>query len=156
MSKKNKIEVYGEEVREIMKEIPGSLLRFGLTIIFLIFASFIIGSYFFKFREVVSAPLIITTSNPPAPIICKVSGRINKWFIVDGQLVDKGDDIALINNAALYTDFNRLKGIINSLDSNKIIDSFDTFNLPEKLVLGELNRIDTTNFTVIWKAIKVI
>jgi HlyD family secretion protein len=85
VAKKQNIEIHNEDVREIMQEIPGSLLRWGLTVIFLIFASIIVGSYFFTFKEVVSAPLVITTTNPPAPIICKASGRIYKWFVIDGQ-----------------------------------------------------------------------
>jgi len=72
VSRKQNIEIHNEEVREIMKEIPGSIIRWGLAIIFLIFVSIIIGSYFFQFKEIVSAPLIITTTNPPAPIIAKL------------------------------------------------------------------------------------
>src|SRR5210317_163546 len=99
MSKKHNIEIHNEEVREVMKEIPGSIIRWGLTIIFLIFASIIIGSYFFQFKEIVSAPLVITTSNPPAPIISKASGRIRHWFVSDGQIVETEDNIALIKNS---------------------------------------------------------
>jgi len=141
MTKKQNIEIHTEEVREIMKEIPGSILRWGLTVIFLIFASIIIGSYFFTFKEVVSVPLIITTTNPPAPIICKVSGKINKWFVTDGQLVRKGDDIALISNGTNLHDFRKLKEIINFLNYKNIQSSMDTTNLPEKLVLGDLQDL---------------
>lgn len=141
VEKRQNIEIYNEDVREIMKEIPGSLLRWGLTVIFFIFDSIIIGSYFFTFKEVVSAPLVITTANPPAPIICKVSGRINKWFATDGQFVQKGDDIALINNATNLKDFKTLKEIINFLDLKNIQSAMATINLPEKLILGELQDL---------------
>ena len=93
MAKKQNIEIHNEEVREIMKEIPGILIRWGLAIIFSIFAAIMVGSYFFQFKEIVSAPLIITTSNPPAPIISKATGRISHWFVVDGQILKKGDNI---------------------------------------------------------------
>ena len=138
MPKKNNIEIYNEEVREIMKEIPGSIIRWGLTIIFLIFGSIIIGSYFFQFKEIVSAPLIITTTNPPAPIISKASGRIARWFVSDGQIVEKGDNIALIKNSTNLEDFYHAEDIIFHFDSTNIRESFDKFILPEKLVLGEL------------------
>jgi len=141
MSKKQNIEIHNEEVREIMKEIPGSLLHWGLTVIFLIFASIIVGSYFFKFKEVVSAPLVITTSNPPAPIICKVSGRIHKWFVSDQQWIQKGDEIALINNTTNLQDFREAKELIKFLDSSNIQKSINTIKLPEKLILGELQDL---------------
>ncbi len=154
MSKKQNIEIHNEEVREIMKEIPGSIIRWGLAIIFLIFISIIIGSYFFQFKEIVSAPLVITTTNPPASIISKASGRITRWFVSDGQLVKKGDYIALIKNSTNLEDFYQAEEIILYLDSTEIEDNLE-FPMPEKLILGELqdmynqlynNRMNYNNY----------
>jgi multidrug resistance efflux pump len=141
MQKKQTIEIHNEEVREIMKEIPGSLIRWGLAIIFMIFVSIIIGSYFFQFKEIVSAPLIITTTNPPAPIISKASGRITNLFVSDGQTVEGGDNIALIKNSTNIEDFYRAENIVLQLDSLKIKNNLDKVVLPEKLALGELQDI---------------
>jgi multidrug efflux pump subunit AcrA (membrane-fusion protein) len=140
MTKKQNIEIYNEEVREIMKEIPGSLLRWGATVIFLIFASIIIGSYFFTFKEIVSAPLIITTTNPPAPLISKASGRIERWFVSDGTMVNRDDNVALIENTASLKDIFRLQDILNELDSSET-SGILAFELPENLLLGELQEL---------------
>jgi multidrug resistance efflux pump len=139
--KGSSIEIHNEEVREIMKEIPGSIIRWGLAIIFMIFVSIIIGSYYFQFKEIVSAPLVITTSNPPAPIISKASGRITHWFVSDGQKVEGGDNIALIKNSTNIEDFYRAENIVLQLDSLKIKDNLDKAVLPEKLELGELQDV---------------
>lgn len=141
MANKQNIEIHNEEVREIMKEIPSSIIRRGLAIIFLIFVSIIIGSYFFQFKEIVSAPLVITTTNPPAPIICKASGRITRWFVSDGQRIERGDNIALIKNSTNIEDFYWAENIVLQMDSLKIKDNLDKVVLPEKLVLGELQDI---------------
>ena len=140
MTKKQNIEIYNEEVREIMKEIPGSLLRWGATVIFLIFASIIIGSYFFTFKEIISAPLVITTTNPPAPLISKTSGRIARWFVSDGQIVNRDDNVALIENTASLKDIFRLQDILNELDSSET-SGILAFELPENLLLGELQEL---------------
>jgi multidrug efflux pump subunit AcrA (membrane-fusion protein) len=140
MAKRHNIEINNEEVREIMKEIPGSIIHWGLTVIFLIFASIIVGSYFFKFREIVTAPLIITTTNPPAPIICKASGRIERWFVSDGLVLDKGENIALIQNSTDLEDFQKAEQTINLIDPDDIRSYPDIVELPEKLVLGELQE----------------
>jgi multidrug resistance efflux pump len=140
MTKKQNIEIYNEEVREIMKEIPGSLLRWGATVIFLIFASIIIGSYFFTFKEIVSAPLIITTTNPPAPLISKASGRIERWFVSDGTMVNRDDNVALIENTASLKDIFRVQDILNELDSSET-SGILAFELPENLLLGELQEL---------------
>jgi multidrug resistance efflux pump len=140
LKKNQNIEIYNEEVQEIMKDIPGSLLRWGLSIIFLIFASIIVGSYFFTFSEVVSAPLIITTTNPPAPLICKSSGRITTWFASDGEIVKKGDVIALINNTARLEDIMYLEEALYVHDTigRIIINSGEVFR--ENLSLGDLQE----------------
>lgn len=143
MAKKIDIEIHNEDVREIMKEIPGSLIRWGLTIIFLVCASIFIGSYFFTFKEIITAPMIITTTNPPAPIISKVSGRIGNWYISDGQKVNKGDNIALIQNSANIDDINEALEIIYLLDTQQLNNDLFITDLPEDLSLGELQ--DTYN-----------
>jgi multidrug resistance efflux pump len=143
MVRKQNIELHNEEVREIMQEIPGSLIRWGLTIIFLVFASIIAGSYFFKFKEIVSAPLVITTSSPPAPIIAKTSGRITRWFVADGQKVKVGNVIALIDNPASLEDFYKVEELVFLLDTLNYREHFKRINLPAKPVLGELQ--DTYN-----------
>ena len=143
MPKKQTIELHNEEVREIMQEIPGRLIRWGLAIIFIVFASVIAGSYFFKFKEIVSAPLVITTSSPPAPIITKTSGRIARWFVAGGQQVKTGDAIALINNPASLRDFYQVEELVFRLDTMNYHEQFSLINLPLKPVLGELQ--DTYN-----------
>ena len=137
MPKKRYIEIHNEEVREIMQEIPGRLLRWGLTIIFLIFASIIVGSYFFTFKEIVSAPLIITTTNPPAPIIAKSSGRIARWFVSDGQQIKQGEEVALIKNSISLADFRHAEKVLAQIDTTEVKSSLDIV-LPGNLMLGEL------------------
>ncbi len=138
--KGTRIEIHNEEVREIMKEIPGSLIRWGLTVIFLIFVSIIVGSYFFTFKEVVSAPLIITTTNPPAPLVSRTSGRIAHWFVSDGQKIYKGNNIVLIENTAKLEDIFMLNNLIDLLDSAETLN-VTTFELPENLILGDLQEL---------------
>jgi multidrug resistance efflux pump len=140
--KENKtIEIHSEEVQDIMGRIPGSLLRWGLTLIFFIFLMMIAGSYFFVFNEVVSAPMVITTSNPPAPLIAKTSGRIAKWYVSDGQTVKKGDYIALINNPAQINDVLKLEQIVDSSNFTVSAKMAEECQLPDNLVLGEMQEL---------------
>ncbi|WP_319591760.1 HlyD family efflux transporter periplasmic adaptor subunit [uncultured Draconibacterium sp.] len=136
MKKKQNIEIHNEEVREIMQQIPGRILRWGLAVIFLIFISIILGSYFFTFNEIVSAPLIITTTNPPAPLITKTSGRIKHWFVSDGDIVHKGDKIALIFNSSNIEDVVVADSLVNKLEIN--LHKWIDLSLQDNLVLGEI------------------
>ncbi|TSA31057.1 MAG: HlyD family efflux transporter periplasmic adaptor subunit [Porphyromonadaceae bacterium] len=138
MTKKSNIEIHNEEVREIMGEIPGLIIKWGLTVVFSIIFIIIVGSYFFKYPKVVSAPMTIITSNPPASLISKSSGRIASWFIHDGQMVNQGDKVAIIKNTAEYEDVLYLSGLLNNIDTTNIKAWITKVQLPEKLVLGEL------------------
>ena len=137
LAKRQNIEIYNEEVKEIMQQIPGSLLRWGLTIIFLIFLSIIVCSYFLKYKEIVMAPLVITTTNPPAPIIAKSSGRIAHWFVSDGVQIKEGDEIAIIENSTNLIDFRLAEKVLDQIDSTKV-ESCLSVMLPRDLMLGEL------------------
>lgn len=141
MEENKNIEIHSEEVQDIMGQIPGSLLRWGLTVIFSVFLMMIAGSYFFKFNEMVSAPMVITTSSPPAPLIAKTSGRISKWYITDGQTVTQGSPVALINNPAKLSDVIELEQVIGSI-SGTIFKQMDvTTTLPVDLELGDMQEL---------------
>lgn len=141
MEENKNIEIHSEEVQDIMGSIPGSLLRWGLTVIFSVFLIMIVGSYFFRFNEVVSAPMVITTSNPPAPLVAKTSGRISKWYISDGQKVKKGDYIALINNPARIDDVLELEQIVDSFNFTISAKMAEECQLPDNLVLGDMQEL---------------
>lgn len=140
MPQVDQIEQHSEEVQDIMGRIPGSLIRWGLTVIFLIFLMIAVGSYFLKFKEIVSSPMVITTTNPPAPLICKASGRIARWFVTDGQKVNEGESIALIKNSTALEDMVLIEKIILKLDSSTIRSQVKQFLLPEKQILGDLQE----------------
>ncbi len=111
-----KIELHSEPVREIMTEIPGWILRWGLTVLFSIVVLLVLGAYLIKYPETVSAPVFITTTNAPAAMICKVSGKIDRLYAKEGQQVTKGYLIAVIENTANYEHYCLLKKEMEGTD----------------------------------------
>jgi HlyD family secretion protein len=89
---------------------------------------------------VVSAPLIITTTNPPAPLICKSSGRISRWFAGDGFSVENGDYIALISNRANLEDVIYLEKKLWETDTVDWLSLISGVTFRNNLVLGELQE----------------
>lgn len=94
--------LHSEEVQEIMGRIPGWILRWGLTLIFGIMALLLIGSYFFKYPEVVSCPVVITTVNSPLELYAGIGGRIERICVKENERVEKGTLVAVINSTADY------------------------------------------------------
>lgn len=139
IGQKIKLETHSEEVQEIMGYIPSWIVRWGITFFFFIFLSIAVGSYFFKYPAVVSSPFILTTINPPAPVISKKGGRIDQWYVSDGQDVEPGTVIALLENAANYNHLELLNNILVGLERNwqKEVKSID---LPGNLSLGVLQN----------------
>jgi multidrug resistance efflux pump len=137
----NGIEIYSEEVQDILGPIPGRLINWGATIIFSIFLMLITGSYFFTFNEVISAPMVITTSSPPAPLIAKTSGRISKLYVIDGQTVTTGSCVALINNPAQVADVMELEQVISSINGKILTEMVVKTALPDNLMLGDMQEL---------------
>ena len=141
MPDKYDLEPRSEEVEEIMSFIPNRVIRWGLTVIFAVFASLLIGSYCFKSPEIIIAPMILTTKNPPVSLISKSTGKIDRLFAVDGQIIIEKENIALINNPTDYAHFLILKKEL--ADCSRIVDwdnQVFAFDLSDHLTLGELQE----------------
>lgn len=99
---------YSTEAQEILGKIPSWIVRWGVTVIFVIFAGILLGCYFIKYPDTVEAPVIITTVNPPADLVARYDGLIDSIYAQDGQQVDKGALVAVLRNAADWRDVKTL------------------------------------------------
>ena len=139
MPEKINIHPHSEEVQDIMSFIPNRIIQYGLTIIFTIFAMLVIGSYYYKSPEIIRAPMVLTTKNPPVSLISKSTGKIDRLFAADGQNVSEKGNIALINNP---TDFSHYLILKKELADCFLISEWDKqvveVGLSEHLTLGEL------------------
>lgn len=131
----DKIELRSEEVQEILGRPPHWMISSGISVIFIVILAIFIGSYFFKYPDVLNATIVVTTENLPAGVVARTSGRIDTLFVKEKQKVIKGDVLALITNTASYTDIFKLKSVISKFN----ISDLSTFNLIEdNLQLGEV------------------
>lgn len=129
------IELRSEEVQEVLGSVPGWILRKGITLLACIVVVLFVGSWLFKYPEIISTPMILTTVTPPASIVAKISGKIVLLQIKDQQIVRTGDCLALLENPASYKDILFLK-----LELNKVllaVNNEHAYNLLRKeLKLG--------------------
>ncbi len=107
--KYKKIELRSEEVQEIMGEVPSWVLRNGITAVFLIIISLLIGSYFFKYPDVIQAEIIITAAEPPVNIIAHSTGKIDTLFVKNKEHVSSNTPLGVIQNTANTMDVLKLK-----------------------------------------------
>jgi multidrug resistance efflux pump len=115
-----KIELQSNEVEDMLGNVPGWITRNGSILFLFLLALLIFGSWVFKYPDIKSASILVTSENPAADVEARSSGNIADLFVVDNEVVQAGDVLAMIENPALYTDMNELKAGIGFLDSISI------------------------------------
>jgi len=138
-----KVELRSEEVQEVLGSVPSWILRRGITLLGCIVLMLIVGSWLFKYPEIISAPLVLTTATPPAGIVAKTSGKLSVLQVKDQQTVREGDCLALIENPARYSDILFLK-----FELSKIllaVKGEHIYSIPRKdLRLGDIQSAYST------------
>ncbi|GHV25295.1 hemolysin [Bacteroidia bacterium] len=146
-SEEENIELRSEEFQEVLGSVPSWILRWGITVLAVIVVILLVGSAVFKYPDVISAPLILTGTTPPAAIVAHTSGKLNELYVVDNQTVTAGDYLAVIDNPAQTADILTLKNYLNQLN----IES-DTLTLPDKeLKLGSLQNLYSAFYTTLFE-----
>ncbi|MQY79092.1 MAG: HlyD family efflux transporter periplasmic adaptor subunit [Bacteroidetes bacterium] len=135
----HKVEIRSEEVQEIMGHTPRWIIRWGITLVFVIIAGILAGSWFFKYPDVIPSRIIITTEYPPATVVAKASGKLQAFFVSDKQVVTRNQPLAVIENPARYQEIFQLKDKLNEFQEF-IIDFNTTKNIDfeNNLSLGEV------------------
>lgn len=121
LEKIDNIELRSDEIKDILTRPPHSLVRYGTTVICLILFLFLVGSFFFRYPDIIQGGVIITTENPPAWIVSKATGRIKELYITDKNNVNQGDLIAVIDNPAVTDDVKMVKKLL--IEKTQISDS---------------------------------
>lgn len=133
-----KIELRCEEVQEILTRPPHALIRWGITVFFVVLALFFIGGCFFKYPDVIMAEITITTEHPPVWIVARGSGKIKEVYRQDRDSVRAETIIAVLENPAKTDDVLLLK---KELASFHPADScICNHRFPERLALGSVQN----------------
>jgi len=153
--KQNIIELHSEEMNDILTRPPHILVRSGTVVICTIIFFVLTGSFFFKYPDIVTGEIVITTQNPPVWLVAKASGKIKELNYTDKSNVLENKIIAVIENPATTDDVLKIKSLLTQC---LITDS--SFHIPAELFcnkyeLGDMqnlfsaflkSRVDYTNF----------
>ncbi len=127
--------IYSDPVKEIMGRPPGSILRWGTIVMFLIFIVFILFAWLIRYPDTIPSPVEITTTNPPVTMVSKKTGHIVKLEVNDRDTVAVGQLLAVIETAASLEEIYLLKQIIDTLRNPLALSFQSLYNFTE---LGEL------------------
>lgn len=133
------IDLLSEEVQEIMSEIPSWILRYGITILFIIILVLLVGSWFYKYPDIIKVNITLTSTNPPASIISQSTGNIDTLFVKDNENVKAQTPLAVIQNSAKTEDVQKLIYLMREWCKNGYsIDMVEKFIYGRPLSLGDI------------------
>ena len=116
---------------------PRKLVAWGTTVLFIIFALFIIASWFIKYPDTVPAQIEITTRRPPVIITARASGRIIEMNVSERDTVKAGIVMAVIESSARPREIFDLEIWI---EENATSDTVNPIKLPALNGLGEVQQ----------------
>lgn len=129
---------YSAEVQDILGHIPNWIIRWGITLIALILVVFLIASWIFKYPDMITAEVIVSGENPPAPVMARVEGRLRQLLVEDGRMVAAGAPLAVLENPAVSDDAFGLQKRLADLPSDWIVtpEVLTDSDFPRKPTLG--------------------
>lgn len=153
---KNNIELRNDEVRDILQKMPHWTIRWGITIISVSMVLLLVFSYLYRYPDLIRADVVISSTNPPAQLKARATGKISELKIADGDVVMAGQLLASIENSANNNDVLKLDSILNSnAAAVQSLQGLEKVLFPSSLKLGEVqvpfsefiqNRNDLLNF----------
>ncbi|AUC76477.1 HlyD family secretion protein [Olleya sp. Bg11-27] len=131
------LNIYSEEVKDVLSTPPRALFRWGNTILLIFIVIILFLSWLIKYPDIISAQAIVTTEIPPQKEYARVTGKIKSLFVENYQEVKEGTHLALIENTANYKDVIYLKSILDTLKVSSSNFYFPLDSLP-MLFLGTI------------------
>ena len=136
---KNKIELRNNEIDELLGVVPSWLTRWGITVFFGIICVAVLFCCYFKYPEIITAPIVITTEHPAVWAISKNSGKIDTILVRNNDYVNSNQILAVIDNPCNFNDLLRLKEYLISIEYFvKTLDINSLKYCTYKLELAEL------------------
>ncbi|MDX2248100.1 MAG: HlyD family efflux transporter periplasmic adaptor subunit [Bacteroidia bacterium] len=118
------IELYSEEVQEIMGTIPPWIIRRGMVVMLVLVFGLLALSALVHYPDMISARITLTTTSPPIRIFARANGKITQLLVENQAIVSEGTYLAVIENAANTASVFALEKLLNKglADHTKITE----------------------------------
>lgn len=131
MEKTKEINLRSEEINELLGTPPRWIVRSGIGVIFVVVLGLLVGSAFFQYPEIVTAPVVVSTENPPSMVVARIGGKLANLLVADGATVSAGDTLAVVQNPASLADVGLLQRSLAAASRTSLL--LDTLNFPSDL-----------------------
>ena len=94
------IELRSEEIQEIVSYVPHWIVRWGITVFFLVLMLLLTASWIIHYPDLVKAPFRLTSLNAPKSVNSKIDGKLIKLLVQNKSLVQQGQILAYLESTA--------------------------------------------------------
>jgi len=132
-------DIRSDEMTEIIGKMPHWIIRRGITIIAFLCLLLLTGAYFFKYPDIITAKVTISSGNPPVKLVARNSLPIQAIFVKNNEAVKKGQALCVFTNAARYEEVMQVETVVTRLDTSLYLPlAIQATVLPSNVQLGEL------------------
>ncbi len=128
-----------EPVEDLMGREPAWLVRFGVSLVFMIFALLVALTWWLQYPQTLEADITLSSERPPAEVAAKTDGVMIQLFVHDHDQVTAGVPLALLDNTA---DFQAVRALTAQLQQfSPFFDNplaFEDISWKKEAQLGDL------------------
>lgn len=129
MRKRKEIELHSEEVNDILSRPPKWIISWGVSLIFTIVVILVTGSVFFRYPEIITAPITVSSGNMPVRLKARINGKLVSLLVKDSANVVPNEPVAILETTTSYEDFILLENSCNVFKEAFRKDSIPKQNL---------------------------
>ena len=137
------IELRSDEVQEILSFIPHWIIRWGITTILGIVGLLIAFAYLYKYPDVIPGRITLTSEVAPKEVVIRKGGNIVHLPFGNGNQVQKGQLLAVIESTTDTAAVRKLKAEIAPLQTDDIASVVKNMAPVPIARLGELQTVYT-------------
>ena len=125
------------ELEAIIGHLPSWSMRWGISVLFACMILLLSISWFVNYPDIVEAPVVFTTQNPPIRLVAGASAEIVSLKTTNGAMVGKGEVLGVLNNPANSEHVIQLDQFLKELSQNDP-STYLSIYLPIDFKLGSL------------------
>lgn len=136
-------ELHSEEIHEIISKPPRWVVRWGITLLFILFIFLFLGTWLIRYPDVIVVPFTLSVIDAPRAVVVRVDGKLAKILVRDGQKVKEGQPLAYAESTGEPEQILRLSSSIRTIKQAihkgnwHYITDFEVKSYP---VLGEVQH----------------
>jgi HlyD family secretion protein len=127
-----------QELEEFIDNVPGWLLRSGISLIALVVMSLIFISAYIRYPEKISGTGLMTSETPPIEHFAVSAGLVDEIYVKQNDQVRAGQRLLFIGNPCRIPDVAALQKFMSAFDKVVAPAGYCELYFPASLQLGEM------------------